>query len=86
MLVSGLTANAGTELCTLAAVPQHRNAEIGAKTPKSLRFRPVILGVSLHIGNMNNLPFDNSHRIHERLHITDLPFLDAAGIVTQAVL
>src|SRR5262245_55385767 len=42
------------------AVPQHRNAEIGAKTPKSLRFRPVILGVSLHIGNMNNLPFSKA--------------------------
>src|SRR5262245_53980667 len=39
------------------AVPQHWNAEIGAKAPKSLRFRPVIIGVSLHIGNMNNLPF-----------------------------
>src|SRR5262245_63627340 len=39
------------------AVPQHRNAEIGAKAPKSLRFGPVILGISLHIGNMNNLPF-----------------------------
>ena len=39
------------------AVPQHRNAEISAKAPKSLRFRPDILGVSLHIGNMNNLPF-----------------------------
>src|SRR5262249_32295647 len=42
------------------AVPQHRNAEIGAKAAKSLRFRPVILGVSLHIGNMDDLLFKQS--------------------------
>src|SRR5262249_40056615 len=37
------------------AVPQHRNAEICAKTPTSLT--PVILALTFPIGNMNNLPF-----------------------------